>query len=960
MAYLGLRPYGRALIEPRFSRRALMLAGSMAVLALAAGPGQAFAQGEAAEAAEVVVTGSRVIQQGFSSPSPVTAISANDLLATRPAAIVESLSQLPAFTSSTTRKSVGGSSSAGPGSFLNLRGLGATRNLVLLDGRRVTPTNIAGNVDVNMLPQALVASVAVVTGGASAAYGSDAVAGVTNFILDTKFTGFKADFSGGLTERGDGEFYKVSLAGGRDFLDGRLHVIASVDIFKARAAFASNRDWSNRYCAPIPVPGVTTANQSATNPRQVVACDVTLPYASYGGAIIAGPLTTANQGITFGPGGSVDPFVYGALRTTNFQIGGNGAHPADTVNFATPLDSKGFFTHADLKLTDHVSAFAQLAINGNGSRYPQTPAFFYQTRAFTIFRENAFLPTSVRDRMAAGTSFQLGIVPKSWGVLLPDSRYDGLDFVAGLKGDFGKTWTWDAYYEHGVSRFKLKILNQINLEHLYRAVDAVVNPANGQIVCQSSIANPSNGCVPINVFGPGAATPAQRAYIRGVLINSNRVQQDAGAASVRGEPISLWAGPVTVAFGAEWRRQEGTAYSDPISQGLMNFAGIRGFPTVLQPQFGGWLTNNPKPINGKSSVKEAFGEVLVPLLKDMALAKSLDLNAAVRVTDYSNSGTVETWKVGATWQPVEDIRLRATKSRDIRAPSINELFASTNEAPATVNDAFKGGASVNIKTLGSGNPNLTPERADTLTFGVVYQSSAIRGLGMSVDYYNIKIKDVLGTIGAQETIDRCFAGATELCPLLIRDATGTLANVRLPQLNLAGAKASGIDFEISYRKDVSEVVSSWKGQTTFRVIGSRLLERSTRTPTLTGVNVVDRAGDVGAGNPTWRVNVTASYENGPFTMNALVRYVGKGAFNNTFVVGDIADNTVPDNLTFDVAFRYRLQALPGQPEFYFNIDNIFDRDPPLIPGTALTSAQTNASLYDTFGRAFSGGVRLRW
>ncbi len=252
-------------------------------------------QQPADELEEVTVTGSRVIREGMSSPTPVTSLSSSELLQSNPQSLSQALALLPSMGTSTTPKSIGGRSTLGPGSFLNLRNLGSTRNLVLLDGRRVVPSNIAGNTDINLLPSALIKNVSVVTGGASAAYGSDAVAGVTNFILDTKFTGFKLDLNGGeSSHNGDGGSYKVTAAWGGSFFDDRLHAIASFDWRHSQSAYQQNRLWANQNCGLISIPGVTTANQSDANPRQTIGCGITQSSATYGGAIIAGPLTTAN------------------------------------------------------------------------------------------------------------------------------------------------------------------------------------------------------------------------------------------------------------------------------------------------------------------------------------------------------------------------------------------------------------------------------------------------------------------------------------------------------------------------------------------------------------------------------------------------------------------------------------------------------------------------------------------
>ena len=911
--------------------------------------------------AEVMITGSRVIREGMSSPTPVTAISADELLATHPQALVEGLAQLPALSSSTTPKSIGGSTSAGAGSFLNLRNLGPTRNLVLLDGRRVTPTNLAGNVDINTLPQSLISNVSIVTGGASAAYGSDAVAGVTNFILNTRFTGLKVDAGTGSSSRGDAGYYKTSVAWGAPFMDDRLHVIASFDWRHSQPGYASKRDWANDHCVLIPLPGVTTVNQSATNPRQTIACNVSQPNGAYGGVINTGPLTTASQGVSFGPGGIAQPFIYGTQRTTNFQVGGTGdpAFDADAVNFLTPVNAKVGFTHLTYDITSNVEAFAQFTGSNSASAYPQTPANFNATRPLTIFSGNPFIPASLQARMTALNvpSFVLNIVPKSWGSIEADSNYRTYDSLAGLKGKFGDGWSWDAHYEHGRSHWSLVMPNQVSEANLFRAADAVVAP-NGTIVCQSAIANPGayGGCVPINVLGAGSASPQALNYIHGSLLNDNVMTQDDGTASINGEPFKLWAGPLSFATGVEWRRLKGTATSDPTSQNFIDFTGVRGVPSALVSQSGGWMSNNPKPTQGSYTVKEAFAEVLVPLAKDLPALQALDLNGAIRVTDYSQSGTVETWKAGLVWRPITDLLFRATQSRDIRAPGIADLYAGDATNPVTVTDPFKGGASFSIRQATSGNPNLVPERANTFTVGATYESSWLRGFGFSVDYYNIKIADVLAGVQSQEEINRCFQGQTEFCSLLLRDPTGNLFLIRTPTLNLNQARTKGVDFEISYRNSLF-----LGGAFSARLIATRLMEQSTTVSTPTGPQYSDRAGDIGAGNPKWRVNAITSYEVGPVGIDVTGRYIGSGVFNATFVPGDIDPRfaNLPSNFTLDFGLRYKL-PFKGEPQLYFNVENVLDKDPPLIPGTALTSFETNSSLYDTLGRFFSAGIRAQF
>jgi len=936
---------------------------SLAVASVLCGvaPAAFAADPPADDLAEVLITGSRILREGMSSPTPVTSLSADDLMQVNPQSISQALAQLPSMTGSTTPRSIGGRTTLGVGSFLNLRNLGTNRNLVLLDGRRVVPANIAGNTDINLLPQGLISSVSVVTGGASAAYGSDAVAGVTNFILNTRFEGFKADINGGAATRGDGESYRVALAGGTSFMDDRLHLTASFDWRHSEQAYKENRGWASQYCALVPVPGVTPANMSPSNPRQTIACNVTQPSGSYGGAIIAGPLVTTSQGITFGRGGVPEAFTYGTLRSANLQVGGEGNYVGDTANFSTPTDNKVLFGHAAFEITDKVEAFVQATVGHADSSYTQTPPFFTGTTALQIFSGNPFLPASIQQRMTAlGTpSFALNLVAKSWGTIDIDSNYRARDFVTGLKGSFGDDWNWDVHYQNGRTTFNLDYINQISLERAHRAVDAVVAP-NGTVVCQSALANPAayGDCVPLNAFGEGAPSQAALNYIHGASQpwNVNIMKQQSAGANISGQPFSLWAGPVALGGGVEWRKLEGEVDSDSVSNTVPNYTGIRGLPGSYVGRVGGWSTSNVLPTSGQYEVKEAYLETLVPLVRDVFLARAVDFNAAIRTTDYSQSGRVETWKLGMTWRPFDELLLRATRSQDIRAPGIGDLYSLDSQGPNTlvIDRVLPNTPSVSVPIVISGNPALLPETAQTTTYGLTYRPAFLPGFDASVDYYDIRIDDVLQSVGAQDTVDRCALGQQLYCDNLTR-VNGTLTSIRTRTQNLSEARTTGIDMDFSYRTRIMDA------NTTFRLIGTRLLEQSTTVSSATGSSYVDRAGDANLGYSDWIVTASINADIGALGFNVNARFIDGGKYNTTYLPGDIDPNweDIGSNLTFDVGARYRLD-MAGKPELYINVANVLDRDPPLLPSSALVGGQTNVSLYDTMGRYFTAGVRVQF
>jgi iron complex outermembrane receptor protein len=342
------------------------------------------------------------------------------------------------------------------------------------------------------------------------------------------------------------------------------------------------------------------------------------------------------------------------------------------------------------------------------------------------------------------------------------------------------------------------------------------------------------------------------------------------------------------------------------------------------------------------------------LARDLPWAQSLDFNVAARVTDYSQSGTVETWKGGLTYRPIDELLFRATRSRDIRAPGIGDLYSKDSLSPNVIlTDRVNNNASVSVPTALAGNPDLKPEEADTIAIGLTYEPNWLSGFGVSVDYYDIEIKDVLQAVGAQETIDRCALGQQQFCDLLIR-SNGTLTLVRLPTQNLSEAKTRGVDLDMSFRTKVAE------GNAVFRLIGTRLLEQSTTTPRANGSSYIDRLGDMTLGYAKWIVSGTANYDLGPIGVNAIARWVSGGKFNTTYVPGDLDPQftDVSSMLTVDLGARYRLAAVNGEPEVYFNVANVLDKDPPLLPGASLIGFQTNSTLYDTMGRYYTLGVRV--
>ncbi len=919
-------------------------------MCLAAAPAMAqqAAQSRASEESvvdAVVVTGSRIARTGYTTPTPVTSLSTEELTRTSPSTASEALRTLPALTNTSGTQRNSGSTGGGQ-SFLDLRGLGATRTLTLLDGRRFVATNVTGSVDANLIPSALLERVEIVTGGASAAYGSDAVSGVVNFILNKKFEGFKGNLQYGQTSHGDNKEKVVNLAAGHAFAGGRGHAIGSFEYYNNKGIPAASRGWAREGWQIINIPGAAGTEAS---PTQNIASNVRL-VSSYGGLILGGVGGTAAanasfRGITFNPDGSPRAFDFGTLTSTGTQVGGDGIDNAAIQQLNRPLDRKTLFAHVNYDVTDSFRVFAEGNYGAVHTDYTNGPnvhnSASAQTAYITIQRDNAFLPTSVRNQMIASGVNALTMT--RWdledGKTHTDNQNYTTRFVTGFDGKiFG--WTTTGYVEWGQNRNKNIVKSTNNIFNFALAVDSVINPATGQAVCRSTLTNPGNGCVAFNPFGVGAPSSAALAYVNAESPARTRNTQKAAGWNISGTLFDNWAGPVSLAAGLEYRKESSVVTSDALS---------------LQ---GGYKIGNQQPWSGSYSIKEAYAETVVPLLKDVFLAKSLELNAAARRADYSTSGPVTTWKVGLSYKPIDDLRFRYTRSRDIRAPNLNELFTAGRQGVASVNDPFRTGNPLvsNISTLTTGNPNLQPEKADTTTYGVIYQPSWAQGLSMSVDYYDISIAGAIATVDNQMIVNQCFAGIADLCALITRDAAGNIVRFRNSPVNYSSLKTSGIDIETTYRVPVDQWADWWKGRLTLRGVATYVEHFITAAP---GLVTLDTAGSVVGNQPHWRSQVQGTYQLDRLSITLIGQHVGGGLYDATRNARQLGFRESKGQTLLSTQISYDMPQLGGG-QVYLNIKNLLDTDPPVAPTAGNLAVNTNGTLYETFGRMIRVGVRFQY
>ncbi|MBO9670779.1 MAG: TonB-dependent receptor [Sphingobium sp.] len=1004
-----------------------------------AGHSQAKAKPDDSPVEDIVITGSRVITNGFAAPTPVTVVTLDQMRQTAPNSLGDAVNQLPQIKSSFVSASTGFRNGAGDGgSFINLRGLGAKRGLVLLNGERVVQSQasstVAGAVDLNVLPQNLVKRVDVVTGGATAAYGSDALSGAINFVLDTKFTGLKGEIRGGVTTYGDDRSLSLSLAYGRDFAGGRGHILVSGEHYETDGVVDfTDRPWANDSTASIST-GATLPQTSLSTPTTIVASNVRRSSLASGGLVLTG--ATALRNSTFlTSAATLTAFPFGSYRTTSTMVGG-GFDPDYGRYFSLLPQTRrdNLYLRASYDLTPDWTAHADFMYGRSKVEYRG----LYQTSpagGYTIFADNVYLtpalqalakgpgatsaklynPATGQFNGATVSTFTIGRINTDWGFETQKSSFDMVRGSIGLDGKIGP-WSVAAYYTHGQSNHSDASPGEVNNVRLYDALDAVASPGGsglpiaGTPVCRSTLTNPGNGCVPLNVIGQNVANAQALAWIMagsGPTLDQH-LTQDVFDLSFHGEPFELWAGPVSFGAGATYRREEGHAEADAISEsylpailnplspafkpGLTPALTINGFPTALQGGRGGWSGFNPGGFKGSFNVKEVFAETLIPLAKDMVLAKSLSVSGAIRYAYYSTAGGQTNWKVGLVWEPVDGVRVRAARSKDIRAPNLYDLYGGVTQSNAQFNDPFRGNLlTQGALTISQGNTALKPEEGATTTAGVVFQPRAIPGLSLSVDYYSIKITNAIASPGTQTIVNQCYDGNTSFCSFITRDtanpgaySVGPITTIINSQQNIGTTKQKGWDFEASYVLPLSRLFAKREDVLSFRLLLNHMYENSTfvvgatAITDLVGINGGGIAAGTG-GNVDWQGSLSVNYQIGPLSLNWQERFIHGGKITAT---SDAAGNPNPKDAPVNPNATGNGQVPNWVPNYFYAnvsatygfgkdrkyqaflvVSNLFNKAPPTQTGSAAFGygvIPTNYTLYDTLGRNFTFGIRFKY
>lgn len=911
-----------------------------------------------ADVEQIVVTGSRIVRRDDSASSPIMTVGEVFIQDAGQVNLETTMNEMPQF----TRDSSGGQGTGGR-ALLDLRGLGATRNLILLDGKRLPISSSSGVVDTNILPSAIVRDVEVITGGASAVYGSDAVSGVVNFVSQRNFEGVKVDVQYGNSMQNDYASRSASIVAGSAYDKGNMFI--SLSTAKQDALYGIDRKDFFSTGIPSSYIGTGTFVPSATNlPDQSVVNSL---FASYGQGSIPN-----NNNLGFNDNGS----LFSQTGAVNYLgpdndyyriVGGNVRMPVLIQGMQSPeTQRQNVFGKFDYELSSSLVGYGQFlftehsAVTNSGGTLTQ-----FGTPSIPV--TNPFIPddlmTVLNSRADATADFSYNaryvmLPAKSW-----DENYVTQQYILGLKGDVGfKDWTFDAYFSWDDSRHNQVQHNAVFLSRVQRLFSAA---DGGNSICEG-------GYNPFGLAAVNAMSEACQNYISGDTHSTEKLSRNAFDAIVQGSLFELPAGDVLFSLSANYRNDQ---YSFSPDKALAE----QDVQAVIAA----------KPSEGEADVSELAVELIIPLLDN------LELGTAYRVSNYEYSGTVNAYKIDGQWQPNEQLLVRAGYQRAIRAPNINELFSAETGGQIGFGNPPAGGEPCDIRTaarlgdssgqlrdlcvamgvpsevvdnyifpttatasLSSGNVDLQPETADTYTIGGVWKGDITESssISVSIDYYSIKIEDVISSVPGITALNKChnldgsnptYSTTNEYCQLIGRDSDGFLELIRTPFFNLGQLSTDGVDLQINYDYATSigdfsvDSVISWTNS--YEIV------------TLPGDAGVDEAGTVGilvTPRPEWKALTSFVYGFTDGSVTLRWKYIDAMQDRSLLTNPNSTTPGVSSYNKFDLVGRY---SLSDSMVARAGISNVFDKDPLVIAGAA---GITDTESYDIVGRSFFVGLSI--
>ena len=932
--------------------------------------------GDASASPDIVVTGSRIAQPGLVSASPIATVSPEAFKQNGSVTLEETLNRIPQLVPA--RGATSNDGLTGGITTLNLRGLGSNRTLILQDSRRLQAATSRGEVDINNIPSALIESVDIVTGGASAAYGSDAIAGVVNFKLNHTFKGLQLDAQNGISARGDGFQTQAALTGGLAFADNRGHAQLSVSYARRDGVSNAARDFST---IVRPSSSLTTGAYIANAgnlPSQAAANAV---FGRYGIAAGNVPRTAS---LSFNTDGSLFSFQANAFnyrdQVPNLIVSPDRIrYNSSGVNgLITPYERIGGYGHVDYDVAAGVNVYGEFNFAHYTSQGRYAPGFMTVSVPVT----NPFIPADLRTLLASradpAANFNLTRRFAEVGFRIADTTTNTFQARLGAKGDIGvRDWTWDLYGSYGRSDQAERDSNGFSTS----AVRALVNAADGGAsLCGGGL----------NLFGAQANT-ACAAYIRRTTRRDSTSEQKVAEVTVQGSLFKLPAGDVRFAVGADYRSDSFDFKPDA----ALRSGDIASFQSGAIP-----------PVTGTLNAKEAYSELLIPLLANLPAIHKLSVGLGYRYSDYSHAGGVHSYRAEGNWEVFDTLRLRGGYARAVRSPSIYELFSPTSSTsptigfagavgqgdPCDVRSAYRtGGSAASVRALclaqgvpaniidsytfnsiqltegglTGGNLNLKAEKADTFTGGMVltprFDAGWLSGLTLSADYYNINIRNAVATIDGTTAIKRCYnlegtnpsySTGNVYCGLFGRSAaTGQIDSIALYNLNLGVVQTSGIDMAVNWTSRLGSI-----GRLRVNAAATRVLRYKVQT--LPGETPTDYAGSAGfnaTALPTWKANGNVAFTTGPATIGVQYRYVGPMIDASVVGTNDTTGAEIPSRSYFDL--NLAINASDNM-VFRLGVNNLTDKGPPTF--ASFDQSNTLPAVYDVLGRSFYVGVTTRF
>lgn len=937
------------------------------------------------QAADIIVTGSRIARKDYTAQSPIVTTDAEDIAVAGTSTVDSYLRQLPQFQPGSGDFSNSASGGTVGQATLNLRGLGAQRNLILMDGRRLQPSNPEGVIDINTIPTLAIGNVEVISGGASATYGSDAMSGVVNFKIRTDLRGLELFAQGNVTGRGDGASRQLGFAYGTKFADGRGSLLLSGEYVDRDGVGTLARRFSRGQALSGFIPQGLLVPDGGNLPSQAV---VTSVFSGYG-VSAAVPRTSFfgfnNDGTLFRRNAPAGSFNYrgpttGPFISTPTLFGYDGSY----YNFIqTPLERYTVFGRGEYEVSDGITLYAQGSYAHSKARNQGSEPVLATPWDLRIPVTNPFIPADLARVLASrpqpnapityfGRVSQAG--PRSF-----TTETETWQALVGLRGEIASLgWTWDIYGSHGEANTSdTTTAGAVSVGALRRLINAA---DGGSGLCAGGY----------NPFGLEGLSSACLAYVSRTPINRTSINQDVVEGVLQGGLFNVPAGEVRFAASANYRRN-GYLFVPDSDVAAGDITSISATQRTT----------------GSTRVAEGAIELLLPILADLPFIRALNVTLGYRYSDYRLSGGAHTYKADFDWRVAEPLMFRGGYQRALRAPNIGEYFLAGNQTvsqigtppgggdPCDVRSNFRAPSNANAAQVRSlciatglnaaladsfqqpttaavtttiGNGALKPEKADTFTFGAVltspFSADALRNISLSVDYYDIKIANAIAVLGATTSLQKCFNGdgsnssysaSNYFCGLFQRDGTGLFTSVSQPYLNLGGYRTAGIDVQLDWRVPLDFLsVGGQSGSITLASYANYLDKFEIQT--LPGGPFQENAGTISTATsfPRWKLVNSLTIDAGPFSVSGRWRYIDAMADASTITNPATTIPNTPSYNYFDLSLKI---APTDKYELRLGINNLTDKRPPVVGGTL---GVTNPGVYDVLGRSFYASAKARF